>query len=48
MYVTKPYEFAGFGAMHVTKPCEFVRFGAMHVTKQCEFAMRVTKPWRER
>ncbi len=37
MGVTKPYEFAGFGAMAVTKPYEFIRFGAMAVTKPYEF-----------
>ncbi len=29
MYVTKAYEFIGFGAMEVTKPYEFIGFGAM-------------------
>ncbi len=32
MYVTKPYEFIGFGAMYVTKPYEFIGFGAMDDT----------------
>ena len=36
MYVTKPYEFIGFGAMDVTKPYEFIGFGAMDVTKPYE------------
>ncbi len=37
MYVTKPYEFIGFGARDVTKPYEFIGFGAMDVTKPYEF-----------
>ncbi len=37
MYVTKPYQFIGFGAMDVTKPYEFIGFGAMDVTKPYEF-----------
>ncbi len=32
MYVTKPYEFIGFGAMDATKPYKFIGFGAMEVT----------------
>jgi hypothetical protein len=45
MYVTKPYEFIGFGAMYVTKPYEFMWFGAMWapaVTREQETAADTT------